>query len=202
MKKLTVLLLLGLTANILLSQTTKEQADEIIISYLQNELIQPFSLYFNINTPTEAGIDMTTTKEEAVKIKYACWAYFVKESLRDGCRYLFVKQDNGNLLEIITYNDSGIEDLSSWELMTVRIDNNLEYNLFPYPNPATDWIIIPFLDSKMIVDIYDLSGNRILSKSISKGDDGRLNVSFLKSGIYVLNILSETKTFNFKIIKK
>ena len=201
-KTLVFILSLGLAATITTqSQTTKEQADEIVISYLKNEQIDFLILYFNINMPNDIGIELITTKDEAVKIKYACWVYFVYEPSRDGCRYLFVKEDNGNLLEITTYGDTGPRDLSEWTQVNVGIDD-LEYNLFPYPNPVIDWITIPVLGNKMLVEIYDLAGNKILSKSLLEEDAGRLNISFLKPGTYVLSVLIETKTFNFRIIKK
>jgi len=200
-KKCVLLAFLGLTLNItLMSQTTKEQADEIVISYLQSELTHPYMLYFYINNPNDGDIEITTTKDEKVKIKYICWAYFVKESLRDGCRYLFVKEDNSNLMEIISYGDSGPEDLSLWMPISVGISVNLEHSIFPYPNPVTDWITIPDFENKVMTEIFDLQGIKVLSKSFL--ENNRLNISFLSPGSYIMVVYSEKKIIKYRIVKK
>jgi hypothetical protein len=70
-----------------------------------------------------------------------------------------------------------------------------------YPNPVNDIITFDFLnDEGYEVLIYDINGRLLLSKEISSNDN-YLNINNLLSGIYHMQIKSDTKTFTNKIIK-
>ena len=191
---------LGLSA-----QITREQADVIVLDYLQSELTQPFILYINANVPSEEGFVITTQKEETVKVKYACWVYLVHEAIHYTVpttqgRYLFVKEDNGSLLEVITSNDLLPSDLeSTWEVVEqsglIEPENTVKQL---YPNPVSDWLNLPCNGENLQVDIYDLKGTRLFSEMLLGENACQLNVSFLKTGVYVVSVNGET----YRIIKK
>ena len=196
--------LLAWTTSLLAGNITREQADAIVLEYLKNEGTH-FDLYVNSNTPNEEGLVITTPNGEIVKAKYACWVYCVTRYCIKcpslivvppaPVRYLFVKEDNGSLLEVITSNDSGL-DLSSWETLDITgLTVQKENNKSPYPNPVDDWLTIPCGENAH-VEIRDLKGTLLYSGLLS-GKDARLNVSFLNVGIYMVNINGETH----KIIK-
>jgi hypothetical protein len=197
-----VLLLLSVLTVLTVSlqaQITKPEADSIVIAHLDSEQLLQYTLYFNINSPSENDIEIMTTQNESVKIKYVCYAYFLKETENvtepSRCRYLFVKQDNGNLLEIITNNDLGPEDFELWKrLGMVELQ---ESKLLLYPNPVSDVLIIPYTGSRSLVEVYDLQGKLILSEKPSE----YLDVSLLVAGVYMLKIYFETGIVNYKIIK-
>ena len=207
MKKITVLMLVLLAwAASLPAQVTREKADEIVLNYLQNEATLPHSLYVNVNMPNEEGFVVTTFNEETVTAKYACWVYclapycFTCPSFAPNppgqFRYLFVKENNGSLLEIITSNDYGPNLFSSWEALAVTgLTDQKENNKSLYPNPAGDWLTIPCNGENTRVEIYDLKGTLLFSQLLS-GD--QLNVSFLSAGIYMVNVNGEI----FRLIKK
>jgi len=121
MKKIILsFLFLFICATSLNAQITREQADEIVLQYVKNEATPSFNLYGYLFEPSEEGMVITTHQEEIIKIEYASWAYYLNEfplqsTLRQH-RYLFVKEDDGNLLEVITTKDLGPEDLSEWIL--------------------------------------------------------------------------------------
>ena len=185
------------------AQITREHADVIVLNYLQSELNQPFALFVNVNTPSEEDFVIATYKEETLKAKYACWAYFVYQDIIDtpiSLRYLFVKKDNANLLEVITSNDvlpSALE--SEWEVVKqsglIEAESTVKQL---YPNPVSDWLNLPCNGENLQVDIYDLNGTRLFAEILLGENACQLNVLFLKTGVYVVNVNGET----YRIIKK
>jgi hypothetical protein len=147
--------------------------------------------------PGAAGISITTSNEEAVTAKYACWAYCLDENKLSHRRYLFVKEDGGSLLEVIASNDT--EALtSSWEAMDMPTGLTGKEGSVKmlYPNPVGDFLTIP-CNGDARVEIYDLKGSRLFSGALSGKDACQLNVSFLNTGVYMVNVSGET----YKIIK-
>ena len=200
MKKIIILMpMLLVWATSLSAQTTREQADAIVLDYLTNEVTQPCLLYVNLSTPSGEGIILTTSNEETIKAKYACWLYYLNESEAAQSRYLFVKEDNGSLLEIIASNDLGPSDLSLWKVveMTTGITERESSAQLLYPNPVDDWLTLPCNGDYARVEIYDVKGTRLFSGLLSGEDACRLNVSFLSAGGYVVKVEGE----RFKIIK-
>ena len=215
MKKIFIVMsvLIAWTASLSAENITRKQADKIALDYLQNELTQPFLLFVNVNAPNEEGIVITTYQGEKIKAKYACWTYCVSQKLISKppwappawmptlYRYLFVKEDNGSLLEIITENNFVTEDfIGSWEAVDMPTgllgekDNHVKQL---YPNPINDWLTFPCNDEPVRVEIYDLKGTRLFSGLLSGKGSCQLNVSFLETGVYMVNVSGET----YKIIK-
>lgn len=70
-----------------------------------------------------------------------------------------------------------------------------------YPNPTNE---ILFIENNLYIPIdkivlTDLSGKIILEE---KGNFSEINIGNIESGIYILNINSENKVYNYKIVKK
>jgi hypothetical protein len=203
MRKILILVLAFVAlATSLSAQITWEQADNIVKEYLQNEMITYNLLYVYVNAPSEEGIEITTSNEETFKAKYACWAYYLDESEFSQRRYFFVKEDNGSLLEVIAKNDLGIDNTQWEEVGTTGLVDGKINNLKPlYPNPVDDLLTIPCSGNHIRVEIYDLKGSHLFSKSLSDKETYQLDVSFLKAGMYLLSVYGETKVV-YKIIKK
>jgi len=186
------------------AQVTREQADTIVLEYLQNEVTTPYTLYVNVNLPSEEGIAITTSNEETCKAKYACWAYYLNESEAVRCRYLFVKENDGNLLEVIAHNDSGLDDLSSWELLSpVGLIDRERENVLVYPNPTTGQLRIDNGEWKIDnVEIYDVMGRKqtiIINCQLSIINS--IDISHLPAGIYFIKLQTQTETITKKVIK-
>jgi hypothetical protein len=193
------------TTSLFAQKTTREQADAIVLDFLQNEVTRPYYLYININTPDEEDFVISTHCGESIKIKYACWIYFFDEySDVNGPaqrRYFLVKEDNGALLEIITNNNFGPSgNTSEWLVLktpTGLIKPKEDNSKSLYPNPVDDWLTIYCDKESTNVEIYDLKGTCLFSGLITGKDDCRLNVSFLNTGVYIVNVSGKTH----KIIK-
>ena len=183
MKKIIFsMLVLTAWAASLSAQITREQADAIVLGYVQGEVTNP-SLYANLNAPGGEGIVITTSNEETVKAKYACWAYYLDENELSQRRYLFVKEEGGSLLEVIASNDDSVLD-DSWAAMDTptglaKEEGNVK---LLYPNPVGDLLTVP-CDRDTRVEIYDLKGTRLFSGLLSGKDACQLNVSFLSAGV-------------------
>jgi hypothetical protein len=213
MKKIIAMLVIVAWATSLAAQITREQADAIVQNHLQNEAAA-YELYVNVNTPTAEGISITTSNEETFKAKYACWTYYLSEGELSRCRYLFVKANNGNLLEVIANNDVGQSDTTQWKSMDddpvgwVEWKGNTTRPLI-YPNPVDDWLTLSYIGERTQIEIHDIKGVRlysgILSReslfSIGEGSGVRLDVSFLSAGVYLVSVYGEAKVV-YKIIKK
>ena len=210
MKKIFILMpaLIAWAASLSAQNITRKQADSIAIDYFQKEEVQLNHLFVHADMPEEESFVITTSMDETVKVKYACWAYLLRKRTYypDGPvlveqrrhRYLLVKKDNGHILEIITNNDSG-PDLNTWKKVgiTAGLDNPEVNSRLLYPNPVGDLLTFSCNGENARVEIYDLKGTRHFSGTLPQGDNCRLNVSFLSAGVYMVNISGET----YKIIK-
>ena len=82
---------------------------------------------------------------------------------------------------------------------TLSISNVLHLGINIYPNPTTSIITIDGLEGNAKVDVYALTGQRVLQQNTLSSVD----VSALGSGIYMLEISQNGKTIStHKLIKK
>ena len=125
MKKFTLSFIAFFICTIsLFAQISQEQADVIVFQYIQTEIAAPYLLYVYTQEPNEEGMVITTHQEEIIEVEYACRTYYLNEFPNQSTprqhRYLFVKEDDGNLLEVITANDLGVTDFTDWMLSAVH----------------------------------------------------------------------------------
>jgi len=66
-----------------------------------------------------------------------------------------------------------------------------------FPNPATDFVKID-ADNVSQVDVYDISGNFMMSKK----DESTIDITHLEAGIYLFKIKIGNQTVNAKVIKR
>jgi len=104
--------------------------------------------------------------------------------------YLVLTVNNDYIFDNNPNNNYIVYDLSVSNLLSL---NNINDNIYIFPNPTTDIIHIEY-DNINSIDIYDLYGNIIISTN-----ENLINVEFLNEGVYILNINNLYKT---KFIKK
>jgi len=185
------------------AQITREQADAIVWEHIQNEITPPYLLYVNLNTPSEEGMVITTFNDEVVKVKYTCWAYYLNESPEvsepSQHRYLFVKENNGNLLEIITTNDFG-PDLTGWEPVLGLGDMKKE-GIRIYPNPTTGELRITSYELREgKIEIFDVYGRTVGAYPCGR-PEATINIAHLPAGIYFVKVKNENSEITQKVIK-
>ncbi|MDG1040884.1 MAG: T9SS type A sorting domain-containing protein [Polaribacter sp.] len=129
-------------------------------------------------------------------------------SLSDGI-YKFsltVIDPNGNpgAPEIIYYKKTGNEITKIGKSLSLEtLDFNTYFSL--YPNPTADILKIKQRENLIIksVSVSDLNGREILTKKSNRLQTlFTLDVSALKTGIYILNLKAGEENLNVKFIKK
>jgi hypothetical protein len=87
----------------------------------------------------------------------------------------------------------------------INYDANSEIiNLFPNPNNGhfTINFIIPLLNEKAEIIVTDLAGKQLYNEPILKEETSKqLDLSNIKSGIYIMMIICKTKLFTKRFIK-
>ena len=189
------------------AQITREQADAIVFEHIQNEVTTPYLLYVNANLPSEEGIFLTTYNEENMKVKYACWAYYLNEhpevSEPTQHRYLFVKENDGNLLEVITSNNLGQEDLTQWELVSLGVVSIEKSDIRIFPNPTTGEFKVQEFNSSKVqgIEIFDIYGRKFFEQKEILTVLQSYDLTGFPAGIYFIKITTETGIITKKIIK-
>jgi len=111
----------------LTAQITQEQADEIVINRMSDETKQ--HIIFAKEVVQMDGYTVITSKNEMLELDYSCFVYYIKYNEGTNGKYLIIKESNGNILEISTKNDDGIQDLEEWRIVPPRAIPFEEYSL-------------------------------------------------------------------------
>ena len=210
MKKITLsIFVLFFYATSLQAQITQEQANTIVLQYLQTEVTQPYLLYAYNHEPSAGELLLTTYNEEVIKVKYPCWAYYLNENseISKPCqhRYLFVKANDGSLLEIITSNDLGQTDLTEWTLVPLGVPEQDSNNaLLLYPNPTTGKLTITNYELRITgIEVFDVYGRKQKAENRKQKAESEIgiDISHLPAGVYFVKVSTENQTITKKISK-
>lgn len=104
---------------------------------------------------------------------------------------------------LIGTHGNGMFETTVEKTLSINSYNNDDLGLSLYPNPTVEKINIKNnllqINSSMLFEIYDLKGG-----VVKKGEllNKQINVKDLKSGIYILDIMTENKKQSLKFIKK
>ncbi|MFV0304060.1 MAG: fibronectin type III domain-containing protein [Moheibacter sp.] len=102
---------------------------------------------------------------------------------------------------ICSTNDSAWEGPTTFETTDLGL-NDFDINAINiYPNPVKDLLNISTKSEINEILIFDLTGNLITKQEIHS-KQGKVNVSNLNSGVYILKIITDTTVKSVKIIKK
>lgn len=81
------------------------------------------------------------------------------------------------------------------------IDNMSQEVLTVYPNPSKESLFVNFSNTynQALFELYDIRGNKIISSSINKGEEIKINT--LSKGVYLYNIFFDKNRISGKLIK-
>lgn len=161
-----------------------------IVDTVTNEVFFPWKL--NLNDVTGAAIkgDNTVDNIEQITINNPI----------AGRAYKVIVSNKGNLI-----NELGLEEDQNYVLLTQGgtehilsnniIDKKIELNIYPtwvenFVNIETDLQLIE-------VNIFEISG-----KLIQNYKEKKIDLSYLKRGVYIINIRTEKGVYSKKIVKK
>jgi hypothetical protein len=110
-------------------------------------------------------------------------------------------QGAGTANIVVSFNSNGkvVDKTLTVISSSLAVNGNVKkINLSIYPNPTTDVLNIKTQDKIVEVSVYDATGKAINTKLI----DGKINVSQLLKGNYILRITTDKATYQEKFIKK
>ena len=186
MKKILLSLVVPLVFMMTLSaQILQEQADEIVQQRLESET-KPYCLYAQKEVQTE--FEITTATGEVLELGYSAWVYYVSYTGEANGKYLIVKENNGNLLEVNTKNDADPDDLEKWRFVPIEILFE-EYSL---EGTSCQWINLNYLfddNAELII----INNNEELGNYISCTEGSYPEIDFSK---YTL-LLASGRSWNY-----
>jgi len=123
--------------------------------------------------------------------------------------YRFSYDSSGNREKRIfigtVLKNASIESSTTFNEEKPLIDNAGFGDIKIYPNPTKGNLVveIPDLDLKTVrIMVFNLQGKQLVIKNISPNSRTLLNMQNLSSGMYVLKIIAEQKSSEWKIIKE
>lgn len=95
--------------------------------------------------------------------------------------------------------------LDTFAISSVLSNNEFQTNqLTVYPNPTTDFLNVKTNNSDTInrVQVVDLNGRQVMTKSFNNVSDAQINVNDLSAGMYLINITSGENRVTKKFLKQ
>lgn len=80
---------------------------------------------------------------------------------------------------------------------TTEVETLESYKLKIYPNPATNVLNVEIDENINQISVFDITGKQLIT-----GTSSQLDLSNLKSGMYILKINTDSKTISTKFVKK
>ncbi len=98
-----------------------------------------------------------------------------------------------------TFSYGEVEDYSVLISPTMAVGDNVKTNVQVFPNPAVDVLNVTKVSANATYTIYDMAG-----KAVSKGkvENGKVQVSSLVKGVYIITVDNNGETNRVKFIKK
>ncbi|MFR9165707.1 MAG: leucine-rich repeat protein [Dysgonomonas sp.] len=116
-------------------------------------------------------------------------------TIDDVIMYAYNVKDNA--LDIPKSNSNTSKSQKRMDNIRSQIQSDLVVNI--YPNPASDVLNIECPDNILNIEIYNSSGS--LVSKINTGNSA-INISELPTGLYIIKISTESKTYMERIMKK
>ncbi len=108
-----------------------------------------------------------------------------------------------NDLWVIDYENKKLKKLNGYSIKSSIDEIKLGDKINIYPNPASDYITIKTNETEQnsLIEIFDDAGNLVISK-VQKTKPYKVDLSKIKSGLYVLKLSLGNKYIIGKIVKK
>lgn len=121
----------------------------------------------------------------------------IDDSQRQAFVFSAVDFDNDGDLDIAqcAYADDDLSWFENLKYNTLNIESSNLTSISIYPNPTSNVLNFKGLNSDFTVSIYDILGKEILQADLNV--DQVLDVSHMASGVYILTLNDQKKTFKF-----
>ena len=163
----------------------------------------PMSLVLNVGNAQESGSQtflksFPITGDNSLEAAYIGQEAYWKAPA-DGVYYFGINNNS----PIGTVSSKILLDDLSFELGTTLSSTVFSSNSFSVsPNPARDFITVsaPNYSIKQVT-VLDLNGRVLLQEAVNKTSQANITISNLSSGIYLMNVVTESGIASKKIIK-
>lgn len=159
--------------------------------FVQNK---PITLYYRFEESTQARTFKMTPLAIIDDL------LFINDIQLDGAGY--TNYNGGARTVTIPAGVGGVFKIT-YSLDEIVATNTLNENTSPgiYPNPAHDYIYLQGLNKEAHIDLFTIEGQLITSFDYTL-NGGKMDISSIPSGIYLMNIQSDGEVWNQKIIKQ
>ena len=101
--------------------------------------------------------------------------------------------DNGELSFIINYlSDNSMSGVIVNDECSLNNINDQDLIFTLYPNPVTNYLCIDFVNYNGPMNIYDNTGKLLMSKNYDAETSIKIDLEFLKAGLYLIKAVDET----------
>lgn len=120
--------------------------------------------------------------------------------------------NNSMIARYLVYNDANIHtdefnpsagfSIRCISTLTTQINNNsFDKQMQIYPNPATDRVYIDCAERRnIIMNVYNIIGDCVFKSDLTSGTN-EIDISALKSGIYIIQLTGADGTIQRKLVK-
>mgnify|MGYP000539566647 CR=1 FL=1 len=183
-----------------LAELELSNANDLMLLYASGNLLEEIDFtsninlkYVHVNDNVLTSIDMRNTQNTIIND--------------------FRALNNPNLTCLYIDNQEA-DFLSDWEVDAVTtfvetqdqcnalsIEDNQETISFEmYPNPTTNYLNLNLIDKANVV-MYNINGQKVLSKTLNKGNN-HIEFNSISTGLYMVKVYLENKTVTKKLIVK
>lgn len=107
-----------------------------------------------------------------------------------------------NIAKSLIFYSKGDEICGTMDSLTFnpQITEKIDFDIFP--DPVADYLFIRFDETNpALIELFDLNGRKI-TQEIMKSKSFQLDLTWLKSGMYIVKITSKNKVVTKKIVKE
>lgn len=177
------------------AQITQEQADTIAIERMSS-VMKLYTIYAMDDVQT--SFEVITAANEKLELDYPCWVCYVNFLEETNGKYLIVKENNGNILEINARNDNGPNDLTTWRIVTFEPEPeypiDIPFTVYSLSGTSCQWINLNY-DEQVII----INSTEELENYISCHEGTCPAIDFSQSTLLVANGTANHDVFNIII---
>lgn len=156
-------------------------------------------------------IEGTLPYDRKMNVNMGTFTFYPGQSKTFTLAYIYAQNDSMDNIQVLNLLRSNIEKIISYYQVDSipcggsfsAIENSAKFkNIRIFPNPAGNNLNIEIeQENDYLVQIFDFSGKLALQKQLNRGEN-QIEISFLKSGMYILRAQSSKNIFVGKFLKE
>ncbi|MGJ8665576.1 MAG: GEVED domain-containing protein [Patiriisocius sp.] len=119
----------------------------------------------------------------------------------DATNLSYINVEEGEAYYVYAINTEGETDIYMTSSTILGLADNKIEGFSYYPNPTSGVLTLNAMDNIGVVEFYNLLGQKMVSENVN-GVSTRLNLSELKTGVYLMQVEVNGQTGTYKIVKE